>query len=120
MFPDLENQYHVQRVIGTGTFSSVFKAVDLDYHVLDNTDWDHSSPKRYETRQATSELKLVAIKQVYATASPERISKEVQILTEVRKTRCKQILSIITGIRYEDQILIVMPYGTWGIIDSSN
>lgn len=113
MFPGIEHDYHVLRVIGTGTFSSVFKAIDLNHHKLDNTAWDQSLQKRYNTRLASSEPKLVAIKQVYATASPSRIRREVEILLHVRNTGCKQTLSIITGLRHDDQILIVLPYGTW-------
>ena len=111
MFPFIESQYHILRVIGTGTFSSVFKAVDLKNSLYDNSSWDHSPRKRYNTRKTVSEPRLVAIKQVYASASPARIQREVEILMAVRDTHCKQALSIVTGLRHEDQILIVMPYG---------
>lgn len=111
MFPCIESQYHILRVIGTGTFSSVFKAVDLKNSLYDNTSWDHSPRKRYNTRRALSEPRLVAIKQVYASASPARILREIEILMAVRDTHCKQALSIVTGLRHEDQILIIMPYG---------
>lgn len=111
MFPGIEMQYHVQRVIGTGTFSSVFKAIDLKHSLYDNASWDHTTRRRYNTRRATTEPRSVAIKQVYASASPNRILREIEILSAVRQTRCKQALSIVTGIRHADQILIVMPYG---------
>lgn len=54
---------------------------------------------------------MVAIKQIYATASPSRIHREIDILYQIRNTGCPQVLSIITGLRHLDQVLIVLPYG---------
>ena len=111
MFPEIEKDYHILKVIGSGTFSSVFKAIDLKHHELDNSAWDTQPAKRYFTRLASSSPKMVAIKQVYAFASVKRIFAEIDFLLTIRHTQCKQLLAIITSLRYQDQVLIVLPYG---------
>lgn len=116
-FPDVAKQYFVQRVIGTGTFSTVFRAIDLNYNTYINDAWDHADKRRYNTRRCSKEPHVVAIKQIHATASPIRVQRELEILRAVRATGCQQALSIVTGLRHEDQILIVMPYGKYHLPD---
>ena len=75
-----------------GTFSSVYKAVDLNYHLYDNS-WDvnwkefrkWASPaikrKDNETRRPP---KYVALKRIYVTSSPTRILNELTLLHHLK------------------------------------
>ncbi|QSL65744.1 hypothetical protein MERGE_000022 [Pneumocystis wakefieldiae] len=107
--PGLEEQYHVLKLIGYGTFSSVFKAIDLKYHEYDNSSWERglNSP-RYCTRLAVQRTHYVAIKQIYPTQSSHRIIKELKILNELKGK--PSVTCAITAFRYQDQVLIVLPY----------
>ncbi len=59
------SEYQIIDKIGEGTFSSVYLAVDLN----------HSCSKH---------PRLVALKRIYATSSPERIWSELAILNLIR------------------------------------
>ncbi|EPY54033.1 CDC7 protein kinase Hsk1 [Schizosaccharomyces cryophilus OY26] len=118
-FDGLENQYNLVEKIGEGTFSSVYKAEDLKYYDYIN-DWDIDSKAR--TKQPESETsndrteigtmkreaKYVAIKKIYATSSPMRILNELEILYLLRGM--DTIAPLITALRNEDQVLLVLPY----------
>jgi cell division control protein 7 len=56
-----------------GTFSSVYKAIDLKHHLYNNSLWceDHVS-KACDG--------LIALKRIYVTSSPDRILNEIGIL----------------------------------------
>lgn len=59
----------------TGTFSSVYKAVDLKTHLYDNP-WNKNPNKQDKV--------YVALKRIYVTSSPVRIQNEIDILRELR------------------------------------
>lgn len=60
-----------------GTFSSVYKAIDLHHNSYDNSDWDrddiHHRKKVY-----------VALKRIYVTSSPQRILNELELMEDLR------------------------------------
>lgn len=102
LIPDIENDYKIVDRLGTGTFSSVYKAVDLGhYGKWDNSSWQ---PNRY----GKDDRVFVALKKIYATSSTERIRNELSIMEDCRGAR--HVSGLITSFRKQDQVIVVMPY----------
>ncbi|GAA5850959.1 hypothetical protein JCM8547_009142 [Rhodosporidiobolus lusitaniae] len=97
--PGLSSKYHLVDRLGEGTFSSVYKAVDIQHHTFDNSSW--------QSMQKKGKV-YVAIKRIYVTSSPIRIQNELEILKDLRGSR--NVAYLIDAIRYEDQVLAVMPF----------
>ena len=112
--PTITQDYKLIDRLGTGTFSSVYKAIDLGYHEKwDNTVWHgrHSaaSSARYQSMPRPLGTKVfVAIKRIYVTSNPERIRNEISILETCRGAR--HVSQLITAFRHEDQVVAIMPY----------
>lgn len=112
--PQLQNDYRIVDRLGTGTFSSVYKAVDLHYHTKwDNTPWHGhhppSSSAYYQSVHRPPGSKVfVAIKRIYVTSSPERIKNEVSIMIDC--LNCRHVSQLITATRHLDQVVLIMPY----------
>ncbi|KAJ1660080.1 Cell division control protein 7 [Dispira simplex] len=130
-FPSIQRQYRIVGKIGEGTFSCVYKALDLEYHRYDNSYWDlvptadtAQSPnearlppyKRARVKSPTNPCatpssslrKYVALKKIYVTSSPSRIANEIRILKDL--SGHVNIGPLITALRYQDQVLVVLPY----------
>lgn len=111
--PQLSRHYKLLDRLGTGTFSSVYKAVDLSYHKWFNDAWHgHHPPASSAHYQSiphprTSKV-YVAIKRIYVTSSPERIRNEIAIMNDCRA--CRHVSQLITAFRNEDQVVAIMPY----------
>ncbi|KAF7310774.1 Kinase-like protein [Mycena chlorophos] len=112
--PALREDYRLLDRLGTGTFSSVYKALDLGYHSKwDNQPWlghhPESSSAHYQSLPKPPGSKVfVAIKRIYVTSNPERIRNEISILTDCRA--CRHVSQLITAFRHEDQVVAIMPY----------
>ncbi|GAA96117.1 uncharacterized protein L969DRAFT_91572 [Mixia osmundae IAM 14324] len=123
--PVLARDYKIVDRLGEGTFSSVYKAHDLQAHIFDNRPWQELDPaphiadeaayRSYRKVSARASVYVpprkpifVAIKKIYVTSSPIRILNEMEIMAMLRKARNTAFL--ITAFRNEDQVLIVMPY----------
>ena len=128
--PELEYSYELIDRLGTGTFSSVYKAVDLQYDEWDNRPWKGEHPPdssayyqsvgpgykgrggRASTRPRddmdVDERVYVAIKRIYTTSGPERIRNELAIMERCRGAR--HTSQIITAFRNKDQVVIILPY----------
>jgi hypothetical protein len=112
--PQLASDYKITDRLGTGTFSSVYKAIDLGYHTKwDNTAWHGfhppSSSARYQSaHHPVSSKVFVAIKRIYVTSSPERIGNEIAIMEDCRG--CRHVSQLVTAFRHEDQVVAVMPF----------
>lgn len=112
--PQLSDDYRILDRLGTGTFSSVYKAIDLWYHAKwDNTPWHGhhppSSSAHYQTVPYTKGSKVfVAIKRIYVTSNPERIRNEISVMEDCRGTR--HTCQLITAFRNKDQVVVIMPY----------
>ena len=112
--PQLSHDYRIVDRLGTGTFSSVYKAIDLWYHTKwDNSPWHGrhppSSSAYYQTMPYPRGNKVfVAIKRIYVTSNPERIRNEISIMEDCRGTR--HTCQLITAFRNRDQVVAVMPY----------
>ena len=100
--------------LGTGTFSSVYKARDLHYHdKWYNTPWHGNHPPSssayYQSVPFPSGSKVyVAVKRIYVTSSPERIRNEISILDDCKS--CRHVSQLITAFRKDDQVVVIMPY----------
>jgi cell division control protein 7 len=96
-----------------GTFSTVYKAEDLEYNKYDNN-WDideredrkWSSPNR--RRRPSRRPHYVAIKKIYVTSSPIRIFNELELLYDLRDS--DSVCPLITAFRHTDQVVAVLPY----------
>ncbi|TNY24011.1 kinase-like domain-containing protein [Rhodotorula diobovata] len=97
--PGLLGKYHLVDRLGEGTFSSVYKAIDLHHESFDNSSWQP---------QARKGKVYVAVKRIYVTSSPTRIQNELEILHDLRGAR--NVAYLIDAIRHEDQVLAVMPF----------
>ncbi|ODQ53405.1 kinase-like protein [Saitoella complicata NRRL Y-17804] len=108
--PQLANDYRVLRLVGTGTFSSVFQAVDINHAFYEDFMplQESTNRRRYSTRRAAKDPKYVAIKQLYVNASCDRIIKELDILNMLRGLPA--VASLVTAFRCEDQIVVVLPF----------
>ncbi|KAH7930636.1 kinase-like protein [Leucogyrophana mollusca] len=112
--PQLAEDYTIVDRLGTGTFSSVYKAIDLWYHdKWDNSPWHGHHPSNssayYQSLPHVKESKVfVAIKRIYVTSNPERIRNEILIMEDCRG--CRHAAQLITAFRHEDQVVAVMPY----------
>ncbi|KAF8982817.1 hypothetical protein BGZ46_000543 [Entomortierella lignicola] len=127
-FNGLQGKFKLLDKIGEGTFSSVYKAIDLEYDSYDNSQWDYSTKERppeveqkntsdstEKTTTATSAQtsavetgKIVAIKRIYVTSSPRRIENEITILHGL--SGHKNVIPLITAFRFKDQVIAVLPY----------
>ncbi|RUS19993.1 kinase-like domain-containing protein, partial [Endogone sp. FLAS-F59071] len=127
-FKGLGEQFKLVDKIGEGTFSSVYKAVDLQHDQYDNSQWVSDSEDENEgvlgldddntrrgqllgskrKRPADSRGKYVAIKRIYVTSSPMRIENEISILHDLSGSDC--VVPLITAFRQEDQVVVVLPY----------
>ena len=108
-FPNLTDIYIPIERIGEGTFSVVYKAIDVKYHVSDNSSWMHASMQDPDdfvlfdislVQKLTPKTKLqcilknyfinilpknqkphfVALKRINTTSSPDRIKDELMFL----------------------------------------
>jgi len=112
--PQLTADYKLVDRLGTGTFSSVYKALDVGYHTKwDNTPWQGHHPPTssayyQSTRRPAQSKVFVAVKRIYVTSNPERIRNEISIMEDCRG--CRHVSQLITAFRHEDQVVAIMPY----------
>ncbi|KZV75380.1 kinase-like protein [Peniophora sp. CONT] len=103
--PRLSDDYRLVDRLGTGTFSTVFKAVDLHhYNKWENALWDSAVPSASSSKGKV----YVALKRIYVTSAPERIRNEITILETCRNAR--HVSKLVTAFRERDQIVLVLPY----------
>ncbi|KAF8646093.1 hypothetical protein AX16_007393 [Volvariella volvacea WC 439] len=112
--PQLQGDYKIVDRLGTGTFSSVYKAIDIGYHdKWDNSPWQGHHPTAssayYLSAPKPKDTKVfVAIKRIYVTSNPERIRNEISIMEDCRGSR--HTSQLITAFRHFDQVVAIMPY----------
>ncbi|KAL8375873.1 hypothetical protein RB595_007143 [Gaeumannomyces hyphopodioides] len=122
-FPGFRDKYRLIKRIGEGTFSTVYKAEDLQYDFYENA-WDLDrenekwAPPPMRNYGLTSpepqmprprrKAKYVAIKKIYVTSSPIRILNELELLFALRE--CPGVCPLITAFRQHDQVVAILPY----------
>ncbi|KAH7327736.1 kinase-like domain-containing protein [Stachybotrys elegans] len=115
-FPGFKDNYRLIKRIGEGTFSTVYKAEDLQYDRYDNF-WDHEIDAKWTPpplrsneaeRQPRRRPRFVAIKKIYVTSSPARILNELELLHDLRM--CPSVCPLITAFRHTDQVVAILPY----------
>lgn len=136
-FPHLTEKYIPVERIGEGSFSVVYKAIDVRHHYCNNSSWinfslqdpddfvlfdranvDKLHPKT-KTQIAlknyfdnilkpTQKPYFVALKRINTTSNPDRVRDELLFLHEAGGS--PNVIPLITAIRFEDQIIAVYPY----------
>lgn len=76
--------YRIVDKLGEGTFSSVYKAVDLHHDLYRNGDWARSNTPRIVPAPPRPGRVYVALKRIYVTSSTARILNELEIMESVR------------------------------------
>ncbi|CAE6530668.1 unnamed protein product [Rhizoctonia solani] len=123
----LVGNYELVDRLGEGTFSSVYKAIDLNFSKYDNREWNTHlgyadypillasapHPPKSRSKQYTPAFErrgrvFVAIKRIYVTSSPQRIANEIELMEAARG--CRHVSQLITAFRDEDQVVCVMPF----------
>ncbi|CAO3584707.1 unnamed protein product [Absidia cylindrospora] len=115
----LSTHYQLLDKIGCGTFSSVYKALDIRHDVYDNSFWEPAPPippnvAENDTTGDDTDIRkpakerFVALKQIYATSSPKRMAQEIKILQHLRGAPC--VSQLITAFRQHEYVFLVMPY----------
>ncbi|OJD37201.1 cell cycle protein [Diplodia corticola] len=112
-FEGITKRYRLINRIGEGTFSTVYKAEDLQYDMYQNdwdieakedSAWDSAASRRNGKRKA----RYVAIKKIYVTSSPLRILNELELLHDLRNS--DSVCPLITAFRHQDQVVAILPY----------
>ncbi|KAF9516771.1 hypothetical protein BS47DRAFT_1371577 [Hydnum rufescens UP504] len=104
--PRIKDEYTLLDRLGEGTFSSVYKAIDLNHTHYYNCPWLQSFRSPFPAPRPAKYY--VALKRIYVTSSPSRIANEISILEDCRG--CRHVSQIITAFRCKDQVVAVMPY----------
>ncbi|KAH8699405.1 kinase-like domain-containing protein [Phaeosphaeriaceae sp. PMI808] len=104
-FVGINKRFRLINRIGEGTFSTVYKAEDLEYAKYDNS-WDVD--ERDNRRRPSKRAHYVAIKKIYVTSSPIRIFNELELLYDLRDS--DSVCPLITAFRHLDQVVAVLPY----------
>ncbi|KHN97461.1 serine/threonine protein kinase Hsk1 [Metarhizium album ARSEF 1941] len=122
-FPGFRGKYRLIKRIGEGTFSTVYKAEDVQYDRYDNSwDFDDDSSKwtppplkrhashasSMSERSQRRRTRFVAVKKIYVTSSPARILNELELLHDLRQ--CPSVCPLITAFRNTDQVVAILPY----------
>lgn len=104
----LSHRLHIFKLIlfYLGTFSTVYKALDIRRDLYHNQDWEPQLLASEEEQKTINQY--VALKRIYHTSSPRRIANEVYILRKLIGSPC--ISPLITAFRQQDQVFVVMPY----------
>lgn len=89
-FEWFSDKYKVIARAGEGTFSTVYKAVDLNRVESDNS------------------FANIAIKNITMTSSPNRVAEELKFLMKLNGQN--NVIPLINVMRFEDQIIAVFPY----------
>ncbi|KAH8819714.1 kinase-like domain-containing protein [Xylogone sp. PMI_703] len=122
---NISTRYRLINRIGEGTFSTVYKAEDLEYEKYDNywdleekdSKWTPPPLKKHHAgtyrsgdgfSQTKRKPRYVAIKKIYVTSSPARILNELDLLYDLRG--CNSVCPLITAFRSTDQVVAVLPY----------
>ena len=128
--PSLAETYRLIDRLGSGTFSSVYKAIDLHYDKYDNSVWERAGNMHHTAApfvlqplgkdegeaqtlvrgdsQRKSGKVYVAVKRIYVTSGPERVKNELAIMEDCLGSRHSS--QIITAFRHRDQVVAIMPY----------
>lgn len=88
-FIHIKHEYIAIELIGEGTFSTVYKAIDIAHSEYENTAY-------------------VALKNITRTTAPNRVCEELRILKILAGKHCT--VPLLKVKRFEDQIIAIFPY----------
>ncbi|KAF2268507.1 kinase-like protein [Lojkania enalia] len=112
-FVGITKRYRLINRIGEGTFSTVYKAEDLEYNNYNNRwDTDERENRKWTSpghrKRSVKRPHYVAIKKIYVTSSPMRIYNELELLYDLKNS--DSVCPLITAFRHLDQVVAVLPY----------
>ncbi|CBY01821.1 hypothetical protein IAQ61_006415 [Plenodomus lingam] len=112
-FVGISKRYRLINRIGEGTFSTVYKAEDLEYNKYNNNwDIDEREDRKWASpghqQRLSKRPHYVAIKKIYVTSSPIRVFNELELLYDLRGS--DSVCPLITAFRHLDQVVAVLPY----------
>ncbi|KAF2845176.1 kinase-like protein [Plenodomus tracheiphilus IPT5] len=112
-FVGITKRFRLINRIGEGTFSTVYKAEDLEYNKYNNNwDIDEREDRKWASpghqRRLSKRPHYVAIKKIYVTSSPIRVFNELELLYDLRGS--DSVCPLITAFRHLDQVVAVLPY----------
>ncbi|TBT97374.1 Cdc7-like cell cycle protein kinase, partial [Hamiltosporidium magnivora] len=81
----LKNRYQILEHSGEGTFSTVYKAIDLKNSNIE-----------------ANEVVYVALKNITKTSSPHRVSEEIKFLLSLNGN--DNVVPLLSCLRHQDQI----------------
>lgn len=100
--PYIQSNYRLIDKIGEGTFSTVYKAQDINNKVT----------KKFSSHFWSSNgntNKYVALKKIYVTSSPQRIYNELNLLY-ILTGGSNRVAPLCDAVRVRDQVIAVLPY----------
>ncbi|KAG0005863.1 hypothetical protein BGZ79_001056 [Entomortierella chlamydospora] len=139
-FNGLQGKFKLLDKIGEGTFSSVYKAIDLEYDMYDNSKWDYSMREHPAQPKEESKSSSDSTKDTVATTSAEAqpvetppveaapvetgkivAIKRIYVTSSPRRIENeiailhnlsghKNVIPLITAFRFKDQVIAVLPY----------
>lgn len=99
--PYIQSNYKLIDKIGEGTFSTVYKAQDINNKITSKFAshfWSQDPNSKY-----------VALKKIYVTSSPQRIYNELNLLY-ILTGGSNRVAPLCDAIRVRDQVIAVLPY----------
>ena len=79
--------YHIVDKLGEGTFSSVYKAIDIHHEMYANAEWFKSNTPYIKPRERSrGGTVYVALKRIYVTSSTARILNELETVSYTHLT----------------------------------
>ncbi|KAF2634537.1 kinase-like protein [Massarina eburnea CBS 473.64] len=112
-FIGINKRYRLINRIGEGTFSTVYKAEDLEYNKYENRwDVDERESRKWQSpagrKRQSRRPHYVAIKKIYVTSSPIRIFNELELLHDLKNG--DSVCPLVTAFRHQDQVVAILPY----------
>lgn len=98
--PYIKENYNLIDKIGEGTFSTVYKAIDIN---------DKITKKFASHFWSTDKTKYVALKKIYVTSSPQRIYNELNLLYTLTGGS-NRVAPLCDATRVRDQVIAILPY----------
>lgn len=101
--PYIRTNYKLIDKIGEGTFSTVYKATDINNKVTSKY------KSHFWSNQENNNAKYVALKKIYVTSSPQRIYNELNLLY-ILTGGSPHVAPLVDATRVRDQVIAILPY----------
>ncbi|RHZ75991.1 hypothetical protein Glove_208g138 [Diversispora epigaea] len=103
-FPDMKDKYKVIEKVGSGSYGSVYKALNLKYKNYRKT----RSQQKRKNEETDDYYKYIAIKKIVAICGVDLIKNEISILKAIKGQ--ENIIYLLSAFRCKDEIIIITPH----------